>query len=74
MTCFNLNGGANISDYDVYKEYSMQGGIGFSDYKLKKILETYFKIVEFREMIESNNPKVYGKNILWAVLMKKKSI
>lgn len=52
MTCFNLNGGANISDYDVYKDFSMQGGIGFSEYKLKRILETYFEIIEFREMIE----------------------
>ncbi len=72
MTCFNLNGGANISDYDVYRDYSMHGGIGFSEYKLKKILENYFDIIEFREMQESNNTNVYGKEFLWAILMKKK--
>lgn len=30
MTCFNLDGGANITDYDVYRDYSMHGGLGFS--------------------------------------------
>lgn len=71
MTCFNLKGGANISDYDVYKDLSMHGGLGFSEYKLKKILEKYFEIVEFREMRELENGKVYGKSFLWTVLMKK---
>jgi SAM-dependent methyltransferase len=75
MTCFNLDGGANISDYDVYRDYSMHGGLGFSEYKLKKILETHFNIVEFRKMQESNNPDVFGKDFLWVALMtKKKSI
>jgi SAM-dependent methyltransferase len=72
MTCFNLEGGANISDYDVYRDYSMHGGLGFSEYKLKRILETYFNIVEFRKMQESSNPDVFGKDFLWVVLMTKK--
>ena len=45
MTCFNLDGGANISDYDVYRDYSMHGGLGFSEYKIKKILSHYFDII-----------------------------
>ncbi|AQR95943.1 class I SAM-dependent methyltransferase [Clostridium saccharoperbutylacetonicum] len=73
MICFNLKGGANISDYDVYKDNSMHGGMGFSDYKLKIILESYFEIVEFREMIESDNEEVFGKSSLWSVLMRKKN-
>lgn len=72
LTCFDLNGGANISDYDVYRDYSMHGGIGFSEYKLKKILETYFEIVEFREMKEIADCSMLGKDFSWAVLMKKK--
>lgn len=72
MTCFNLDGGANISDYDVYRDHSMHGGLGFSEYKLKKILGTYFNIVEFRKMKESDNPDVFGKNFLWVALMTKK--
>ncbi|MGG5461124.1 class I SAM-dependent methyltransferase [Clostridium sp. B9] len=72
MTCFDLEGGANISDYDVYRDYSMHGGLGFSEYKLKTILESHFKIIEFRKMKESKDPNIYGKDFLWVVLMKKK--
>jgi 2-polyprenyl-3-methyl-5-hydroxy-6-metoxy-1,4-benzoquinol methylase len=72
MICFNLKGGANISDYDVYRDRSMLGGLGFSEYKLKTILEPYFEIIEFREMIESADEKVFGKSFLWTILMKKK--
>lgn len=72
MVCFNLKGGENLSDYDVYRDNSMHGGLGFSEYKLKIILESYFEIVEFREMIESTDKNIYGKSILWTVLMKKK--
>ena len=73
MTCFNLNGGANISDYDVYRDYSMHGGLGFTEYKLKKILEPYFEIIEFRKMNESKDSKIYGKDFLWVILMKKRN-
>ena len=72
MACFNLKGGANISDYDVYRDYSMHGGIGFSQYKLKTILEDYFEIIEFREMKDSNNENILGNSFLWTVLMKRR--
>lgn len=72
MNCFNLNGGANISDYDVYRDYSMHGGLGFSEYKLKTILETYFDIIEFREMKEIQGEHMLGKSFLWTVLMRKR--
>lgn len=71
MTCFNSKGGANISDYDVYRDNSMHGGLGFTEYKLKTILEPYFEILEFREMIESADENIFGKDLLWTVLMKK---
>ncbi|MBC2399614.1 class I SAM-dependent methyltransferase [Clostridium tetanomorphum] len=72
MNCFNLNGGANISDYDVYRDYSMHGGLGFTEHKLKTILESFFEIIEFREMKESSNENIFGKSFLWTILMKKK--
>jgi len=72
MNCFNLNGGANISDYDVYRDYSMHGGLGFSEYKLKTILETYFNILEFREMKEIENDNIFRKSFMWTTLLKKK--
>lgn len=72
MICFNLEGGANISDYDVYRDKSMNGGLGFSEYKLKAILEPYFEIIELRKMVESEDENIFGKSFLWTVLAKKK--
>jgi len=72
MICFNLKGGANISDYDVYRDNSMKGGLGFSEDKLKEILKPYFEIVEIREMIESTDDNIFGKSFLWTVIMKKR--
>lgn len=72
MTCFNLKGGANISDYDVYRDYSMHGGLGFTEQKLIAILEQYFEIVEFRGMKEISDTTMLGLPFLWTVLMKKR--
>ena len=72
MTCFNLDGGANISDYDVYRDYSMHGGLGFSEYKIKRILNSYFDIIDFRKMKETDNVKIFGKDFMWVILMKKR--
>jgi len=67
-----IKGGANISDYDVYREFSMHGGLGFSELKLRTILEPYFSILEFREMKECRDNSLFGKEFCWAVLMRKK--
>ena len=72
MTCFNLDGGANISDYDVYRDYSMHGGLGFSEDKIKYILSSYFDIIDFRRMKEADDPDVFGKDFMWVILMTKK--
>lgn len=72
LTAFNLKGGANISDYDVYRDFSMHGGIGFSEFKLKAILSPYLQIVELREMKEISDNSLFGKEFCWAALMKKR--
>ena len=72
LTCFNLKGGANISDYDVYREYSMRGGLGFSSEKLESVLNGYFQISEIREMKEIIDGSMFGKEFLWTAIMKKK--
>ncbi|HYF83483.1 MAG TPA: class I SAM-dependent methyltransferase [Clostridia bacterium] len=72
LTAFNLKGGANISDYDVYRDFSMHGGIGFSEHKLRTILCPYFDIIEIREMKEIDDNSLFGKSFCWAVLMKNK--
>ncbi len=72
LTSFNLKGGANISDYDVYRDFSMHGGLGFSESKMKAVLEPYFNIIDFREMKEITDGTLFGKEFCWAILMRKK--
>lgn len=72
LTAFNLKGGANISDYDVYRDFSMHGGIGFSESKLMSVLSPHFEIIELREMKEISDNSLFGKEFCWAVLMKKR--
>jgi len=74
LTCFNEKGGVNISDHDVYRKASMQGGLGYSEYKLKTILYPYFEIIEFREMKSYESSDRFGTDICWTVLMKKCSL
>lgn len=74
LICFNLDGGANISDYDVYRRESMSGGLAFSKVKLEKILQQYFDVLEIRKMRNIEDNKSFGINICWAVLMKKKNV
>jgi len=72
LNCFNLKGGAPVTDYDVYRDGSMHGGMGYSEEKLRAILEDFFEILAFREMREIEEGELFGKDFLWTVLMKKK--
>lgn len=72
LTCFNLDGGADISDYDVYKDGSMHGGMGYPEQKLRSILDDFFTIIEFRRMKDIKDGDLFGVSFLWTILMKKK--
>ncbi len=71
MEVFNEEGGVVLSDYEVYKEKSMRGGIAYSEVKLKKVLEPFFTVIELRKMNENSDGKAFGKKFCWAVIMKK---
>ena len=70
MEIFNEKGGANLTDYQVYEQRSIRGGLGFSEVKLKIILSEYFDILELREMKEIEDGSAFGKDFCWAVLMR----
>ncbi len=70
MEIFNEEGGAVLSDYEVYKEKSMKGGMAYSKSKLKKVLEPFFTIIELRKMNERNDEIAFGKKFCWAIIMK----
>ena len=72
LTCFNTKGAVPLSDYAVYQEGSMNGGMGYTEQKLKSILADYFEILEFRQMKEIKNGDLFGENFLWTVLMRGK--
>lgn len=72
MTCMDREAGAPVSDYDVYRDFSMHGGMGFSEEKLRRILSPFFQIKELRKMKESDDPAIFGKSFLWVIWMKKK--
>jgi len=76
ITCFVQGGelgGADITDWEVYKLQSLKGGLGFTDKKLRAIFKD-FSEVEIRRMKEiKQSNKVFGVSGLWTALFTKNS-
>lgn len=73
LVCFNTKAAAETADWDVYAQRSMNGGIGYSEERLKRLFIEDFTILEFREMVKVSQPaEVFGEDFLWASLMKVK--
>ncbi|BAB05777.1 class I SAM-dependent methyltransferase [Halalkalibacterium halodurans] len=77
LTCFIENGplgGAAISDLDVYRQQSLQGGLGFTEQKLIQIFDD-FAVIEIRKMKEyPNDSSRFGVNGLLTALFQKKKV
>jgi cyclopropane fatty-acyl-phospholipid synthase-like methyltransferase len=74
LTCFitgGEHGGAEISDWDVYRSMSLKGGLGYTEEKLRAIFRD-FKEIDIRNMLEleqTNN--LFGvKGLLTALFQK----
>jgi SAM-dependent methyltransferase len=78
ITCFRPGFGdqggpvREMSDWDVYEEGTMNGGLAFSEEKIHYILDPYFECIEFRAMEKPENDEVFGVPFLWCSLWKKK--
>ncbi|WP_338036997.1 hypothetical protein [Metabacillus dongyingensis] len=60
----------DTSDWEVYKEGSLNRGIGYSEERFKEIFANDFTIVEFRRMIKISQPATkFGEDFLWTSLM-----
>jgi len=71
MTCFDLTGGVPKEDWEIYEEGNMPPGIGYTEDRLRAILQHYFEIIEFRPMkAHSEDSSLFGMSGLWAILMK----
>ncbi|GGE85346.1 class I SAM-dependent methyltransferase [Priestia taiwanensis] len=74
LTCFAEDGplgGATISDWDVYRLQSLQGGLGFTEEKLRVIFDM-FEVVEIRPMKVLQSDEVFGVDGLWTALFQVK--
>ncbi|MBP1903960.1 cyclopropane fatty-acyl-phospholipid synthase-like methyltransferase [Paenibacillus turicensis] len=75
ITCFAENGnlgGSDISDWEVYRQRSLRGGLGYTPEKLKMIFKN-FQIVEIRRMRDFEQPSnCFGKSGLWVALFEKR--
>ncbi|MEI5906611.1 class I SAM-dependent methyltransferase [Bacillus spongiae] len=74
LTCFvegGKFGGANISDWEVYRSGSLHGGLGYSEEKLTKIFNNLIP-VEIRRMRDMGKEEgLFGLSDLWVGLFQK---
>lgn len=75
LTCFvegGQYGGSDMTDWDVYRQRSLQGGLGFTEDKLRSIFDT-FDVLEIRLMQEAApTDPVFGLSGLWTALFQKR--
>ncbi|KPU52677.1 class I SAM-dependent methyltransferase [Bacillus wiedmannii] len=77
LTCFaagdlDERNGSEITDWDVYRGWSLQGGLAYSEEKLREIFDE-FEVIEIRKMKQIDQPNtMFGESFLWTALFKKK--
>ncbi len=60
-----------VEDWEVYVEGKMPPGIGYSEDRLRGILQHYFEILEFQTMaVQPEETGHFGMSGLWTVLKK----
>lgn len=75
LVCFSPDGGSDLSDLEVYERRGLGGGLGYSEQKLRDIFSHAFEIIECRKMKEMGTESpFFGKDFLWVVLMKPRSM
>ncbi len=71
LTCFSPDLCSSPEDWMVYESGKMSSGIGYSETRLRAILQPFFKILEFRPMKElPDDTGLFSLKGLWTVLMK----
>lgn len=76
ITCFVEGGelgGAGMTDWEVYRQRSLNGGLGFTEEKLRAIFGSLEEL-EIREMkAAEKTDEVFGVRGLWTALFRKSS-
>lgn len=60
-----------MSDWEVYEEGSMKGGLAFSEQKLRYLLSPHFTCLEFLPSVVPEDDATFGMPFLWASLWRK---
>ena len=75
ITCFVEGGelgGSDITDWEVYRQRSLNGGLGFTEERLRVIFKDLEEI-EIRKMKKAGKmEEVFGVSALWTALFRKK--
>ena len=75
LTCFIAGGplgGATLTDWEVYQENRLQGGLGYTKERLLSIFDA-FDVIELTEMKAADNPEaLFGHVGLWTGLFRLK--
>ena len=79
LTCFapgySDEGGPvrEMTDWDVYREKTMNGGLAFSEAKIRALFADWFDNVEFRPMdVRNGRDDLFAVRFLWTSLWRKK--
>lgn len=72
LVCFAAGAmGAEITDWEVYRQRSLRGGLGFTEDKLKSFFSG-FELIEFRRMRQMDQKDaLFGEAFLWTALFRK---
>jgi SAM-dependent methyltransferase len=77
LTCFGAEppelSGADVTDWQVYRDRKMYGGLGYSKQRLMTIFNPILDVMELRQMKKcESNDGVFGESFLWVGLFRKR--
>jgi hypothetical protein len=77
LTCFGAKSpetsGADVTDWQVYRDRKMHGGIGYSRQRLMTIFSSVLDVVELRQMKKYEpHDDLFGEPFLWVGLFRKR--
>lgn len=72
LTCFRPEGGSGLLDYEVYERWSLGGGLGYTEDRLREIWSNGLHVRAIRQMKKSSAESgLFGQDFLWALLAQK---
>lgn len=75
LVCFDDTSAPIKEDWEIYEEMKMPPGIGYSEERLRSILEPLYDIREFRQMRQLDGESgMLGMKGFWTVLMQPKTL